>query len=87
MANGLGLRRLPAVAGLAIACAAASPAQAQFMSGAYPVLVVPPPPAQGMVMPQRPKPKETRPVAPTPSNESAPQQLRCHYEGRTRVCE
>ena len=76
-------RRLAAV-GLALGCLA-SPARAQFMTGAYPVIVVPPPPGQSMVMPKKPKlqpaPQETPPA---PPDETSPG-LSQNYQGRTRV--
>jgi hypothetical protein len=86
MANDLSLRVLFVTAGVALGLAA--PAQAQFMSGAYPVITVPPPPAQSMVMPARPKPRPAPPVvAAPPPDASPPQQLHCQYHGQTRVCE
>jgi hypothetical protein len=84
MANSPLLRRLPAAAGLALGCLAVAPADAQFMSGPYPVVVVPPPPAQGMVMPKRPRPPQ-----PVPQDVQAPpaddQELSRTYQGRAKV--
>jgi hypothetical protein len=48
--------------GAALAVAASPPAQAQFMTGNYPVLIVPPP-AQNLVVP-KPKPVQ----APKPAS-------------------
>ena len=47
---GMKTRILGLATGLALAVAANAPAQAQFMSGSYPIIVVPPP-AQNMVLP------------------------------------
>ncbi len=87
MTDGLSFRALFATAWVALALGAA-PACAQFMSGAYPVITVPPPPAQSMVMPAKPKPRPatSAPDAP-PAGASAPQPLTCRYHGQTRVCE
>jgi hypothetical protein len=73
-------------AALAFAVAAAPPAEAQFMTGPYPVIVVPPPPAQNYVIP-RPSPAQTpRPDAP-PRDASGPPEIKCYYQGQTKVCE
>jgi hypothetical protein len=72
MANDLSLRVLFVTAGVALGLAA--PAQAQFMSGAYPVITVPPPPAPPV-------------VAAPPPDASPQQQLHCQYHGQTRVRE
>ena len=73
-------------AALAFAVVAASPAEAQFMTGPYPVIVVPPPPAQNYVIP-RPSPAQTpRPDAP-PRDASGPPEIKCYYQGQTKVCE
>jgi hypothetical protein len=73
-------------ASLAFAVAEAPPAAAQFMTGPpYPVIVVPPP-AQNYVVP-KPRPAQSlKPDAPQP-DASKPRELRCHYQGQTRVCE
>jgi hypothetical protein len=81
MANG-GLRRLLAAAGFAFGSLAVAPADAQFMSGAYPVVVVPPPPAQGFVMPKRPKPQQPQNVQAPPAPDPG---LSQDYQGRTRI--
>ncbi len=47
-------------AGLAFAVAANAPAKAQFMSSPYPVIIVPPPPAQNLILP-RPAPRQGEP--------------------------
>jgi hypothetical protein len=91
MANGLGYRRALAAAGLAlgcaVGCAASAPAQAQFMSSPYPVIFVPPPPEQSMVMP-KPSHRTLEPASP-PEALSLPDasvdQSKCHH-GRTNVC-
>jgi hypothetical protein len=79
--------RLAASIALAIGGGAAGPAEAQFFSN-YPVIIVPPPPAQNLVLPPRPKPYAPKPDAsaqspdtPNPSNQG-----QCHFEGKTRVC-
>jgi hypothetical protein len=64
--------------GAAIAVIASPPALAQFMTGNYPVVVVPPPPAQNLVV-LKPKPVQARKPA-----DSGPSQLHCHYQGQTR---
>ena len=88
MANGLHARALLPAAGLALGALAAGPANAQFMSGTYPVIVVPPPPAQSIVIPRKPKPQSAQPVAPQPPPAPAePPQVTCRYQGQTRVCE
>jgi hypothetical protein len=74
---------LSIVAGLLLA---AVPAQAQFMTN-YPVIIVPPPPAQNVVVP-RPSPTTTQldrqfPPSPNPS----PDPRQCTYHGRVKVCE
>lgn len=84
MTNGYGLRRLLACAGMALGCSAVAPAHAQFMSAPYPVIVVPPPPAQGLVMPKRVKPQPAPVVAPPPAE---PPTTGCRYQGRTKICE
>ncbi len=84
MANGLGSRGLIAAAGVALVFAAASAAQAQFMApGGFPVIAIPPPPAQTIVIPRRPAPDQVS----QPSQPSGQPQIRCEYHGQTRVCE
>jgi hypothetical protein len=64
-----------------------APAEAQFMTN-YPVLVVPPPQAQTLVMPPKPNPKPA-PPKPDASAESPPTPNSppgCYYQGRTRIC-
>ena len=80
--------RIPGLAaGLALAVAATAPAQAQFMTGPYPVIIVPPPPAQNLVVPQAPRPAQQ----PKPAGSAAARQRRpgdqCSLPGQTRVCE
>jgi hypothetical protein len=73
-------------AGLAIAFGVNVPAQAQFMTN-YPVIIVPPPPAQNLVIPrsmQKQAPPKPLPASPAPN---APPQVQCHFQGQTRVCE
>ena len=70
-----------------LALAAASPAQAQFMTN-YPVIIVPPPPAENMIRPKADPRKPTRPAAPSapsPPQESSPPQGSDIYQGRTRI--
>lgn len=71
---------------LALAVGGNDPAQAQYMSSPYPVIVVPPPPAQNLVAPKSP-PKQAEPpkTSAPPPNSSPPDLGRC-YQGRTRVC-
>jgi hypothetical protein len=83
MANGFHSRAAAfCAAGLALAGLTAVPAQAQFMSGPYPVIVVPPPPAQQMVMPKKPKPQPAQ-DAEQPSAPAAPT---CRTDPRTGAC-
>jgi hypothetical protein len=74
-------------ASIALAVGAAGPAEAQFFSN-YPVIIVPPPPAQNLVLPPKPKPPAPKPDAsaqsPDTPNTSGPGQ--CYIQGRTRVC-
>jgi hypothetical protein len=75
-------------AGLALVFGAATaPAEAQFMSN-YPVIIVPPPPAQNLVLPPKPKPPAPRPdaSAQSPDTPNAPAPGECYYQGKTRVC-
>ena len=85
MAKCLGFRTRCAVGALALACLATGAAQAQFMTGSYPVIIVPPPPAQSMVMPKPPKPRPTPPPAPTPLPDAGSDQTKC-YQGRAKIC-
>src|SRR5208283_3317081 len=76
-----------AAASLALAVAAA-PAEAQFMSN-YPVINVPPPPAQNFVLPPKPKPPAPRPDASAQSpatTPNSPEPGQCSYQGRTKIC-
>jgi hypothetical protein len=84
------LRRPVLIAAAALALVeACSPARAQFMApGGFPVIAVPPPPAQSYVMPKKPKPAPvSTPVSQPSADPSAPPQLSCTYHGQTRVCE
>ena len=85
MGENVGLRGRLAVALLALGCAV-GPAEAQFMTGAYPVIIVPPPPAQSLVMPKRSTPPAPRAAQPTP-DPAPPTQPACLPHGRTVVCE
>jgi hypothetical protein len=67
--------------GAALAVAASPLAQAQFMTGTYPVIIVPPP-AQNFVVP---KPKPTPPPKTNDARPPALDQSKC-YQGRARVC-
>jgi hypothetical protein len=67
--------------GAALAAAASPLAQAQYMTGNFPVIIVPPP-AQNLVV-SRPKP--TPPPKTNDAPPQAPEQIRC-YQGRARVC-
>jgi hypothetical protein len=69
-------------AGLAFALVGTVPAQAQFMTN-YPVIIVPPPPAQNLVIPR--SMQKQAPPKPLPAN--PPPQVQCHFQGQTRVCE
>jgi hypothetical protein len=63
-----------------------TPAQAQFMTN-YPVIIVPPPPAQNMVMPRpKPAPRAAPPVPAAPPSEAAAPEIQCHLQGQTKVC-
>jgi len=76
-------------AGLALVLGAtAPPAEAQFMSN-YPVIIVPPPPAQNLVLPPKPKPPAPKPDASAQSPATTPDTPapgQCYYQGKTRVC-
>ena len=86
MAGGCGFWARCAAGGLALACLATGPAEAQFMTGAYPVIIVPPPPAQGMVMPKAMKPRQaTPPPAEPPAPNTGIDQSKC-YQGRAKIC-
>jgi hypothetical protein len=78
--------RLPAGFALVFG-AAVAPAEAQFMSN-YPVIIVPPPPAQNLVLPPKPKPPAARPNAEAapPDTPNTPASGQCYYQGKTRVC-
>ncbi|MBV9290706.1 MAG: hypothetical protein JO288_23305 [Hyphomicrobiales bacterium] len=76
---------LGAAAGLALSLAASETAKAQFAAPAYPVLIVPPPPAQGLVMPKPPKPAPPKPNPPADAQSPPPEAGQC-YSGRTRTC-
>jgi hypothetical protein len=73
-------------AGLTLVGSAIVPAHAQFMPGPFPMIVVPPPPAQNYVIP---KPRSSEPPRRTaqPPASATPHELQCHYQGQTRVCE
>ena len=66
------------------ALAASTPASAQFMTN-YPVIVVPPPPAQNIVVP-KPKPSQA-PKPNPPAASSASPEIKCRLQGQTRICE
>ena len=79
------VRILGLAAGAALfALVATAPAHAQFFSN-YPVIVVPPPPAQNYVLP-KPKPQAPKPAQAQPPDASPPQ-IQCQFHGQTRVCE
>ena len=85
MAHGRSFRGLFAVIGLTLGFAVCAPAKAQFMSGTYPVIVVPPPPAQSMVMPKPPKVRQPQPID-LPADASETHPLTCRYQGQTKIC-
>ena len=66
------------VAGLALLMGAGAPARAQFFSN-YPVVVVPPPPAQNLILPKRSAPKPNPTQTPQP-----PAQRSEEFHGQTR---
>jgi hypothetical protein len=74
-----------AAAGIALAVAAGTPAEAQFMSN-YPAVIIVPPPAQSLVMP-KPAPKTSKPTASEPPSVTPPPNLSQCYQGRARVCQ
>ncbi len=78
-------RTLRLAACLAFALGAGAPAEAQFMTN-YPVIIVPTPPAQNLVLPPKAmsKPAQAKPNAPDATNTPPP--IQCHYQGQTRVC-
>jgi len=67
------------LAGLASLAGANAPARAQFMSN-YPVFVVPPPPAQNLVVP----PRSNSRSPPKSNSQSPPPQQSQEYHGQTR---
>jgi hypothetical protein len=71
--------------GAALAAATGYSARAQFMNGNYPVIIVPPPPAQNLVLP-KPAPRPAPPPQTIPRPAEAPplEQSQC-YQGRTKV--
>jgi hypothetical protein len=71
-------------AGLGLALGAAASAEAQFMTN-YPVIIVPPPAAQNLVVP-RPSPTTTELNRQYPSSPSLPDTSQCTYQGRVKVC-
>jgi len=79
---------LGVMVGLALgAISASGPVQAQFMPN-YPVYIVPPPPAQNLVLPRPPKPhpKAVQPApAPPPPDAPVPDLSQC-YHGQQRTC-
>ena len=85
MANRPGLRQTIAAAAIALSGFAAEPANAQFMTGAYPVIIVPPAQEQNMGMPKKPKPQTPPQTAPTPPPDQHDPGLSQNYQGRTRV--
>lgn len=85
MAKSWGIRARRVAGALALAGFATAPARAQFMTGAYPVLIVPPP-AQSLVIPKPPKPRQTQPPEPSaPQPDTGGDQSRC-YQGRAKIC-
>jgi hypothetical protein len=73
-----------AAVGFALAVAANAPAKAQFMSSPYPVIIVPPPPAQNLIMPKY-APRQDQPAKPA-SPEAPPPDLGKCYQGRAKLC-
>jgi hypothetical protein len=72
-------------AGFALVVAANAPAEAQYMSN-YPVIIVPPPPAQNLSLPKpAPKPAQPATTAPPPASPPPPDQSKC-YQGRAKLC-
>ena len=71
---------------VAVALAASAPARAQFMTN-YPVIIVPPPPAQNTYAPRVVAPRKPAETAPAkPQDDQATTSPRCRYMGQTRVC-
>jgi hypothetical protein len=86
VANSRYFPTLFAIAGLALETAAATSARAQFMSGPYPVIIVPPPSPESMVVPkpiQRRSPPAKPAEAPLPN--AGIDQSKC-YHGQENVC-
>jgi hypothetical protein len=80
-------KTLRLAAGFALALAANAPAEAQFMSSPYPVIIVPPPQEQKPIVP-KPAPKLVQPprTAAPASGSSAPSLGNC-YHGRVNDCQ
>ena len=73
-------------AGLGFVVAANAPAKGQFMSSPYPVIIVPPPPAQNLILP-RPAPRQGEPPKTTvPPPDASPSDRGKCYQGRTKIC-
>jgi hypothetical protein len=69
---------------VALVAAAQAPAKAQFMMN-YPVIIVPPPPAQTLVVPrQSPTAQQMGRQMPTANPEQP--SPNCRQQGQTRVC-
>jgi len=51
------------------------------------VIIVPPPPAQNLVLPPKPKPPAPKPNAEVspPDTPNTPASGQCYYQGKTRV--
>jgi hypothetical protein len=77
-------RTLRLAACVAFALGAGTPAKAQFMTN-YPVIIVPPPPAQNLILPPKPASRPAQ-AKPTPDATNAPAPIQCHYQGQTKVC-
>jgi hypothetical protein len=74
-------------AGLALALGGlAGPAEAQFMTN-YPVIIVPPPQAQNLVVPRSsPTTNQLNRQYPPSPDSSATDTSQCTYQGRVKVC-
>jgi hypothetical protein len=78
-------KALGLVAGLALGCGAIAPAEAQFLTN-YPVIVVPPPQAQTIVVPKS-SPTTTQLNKQFPASPNTPPDTNdCTYQGRVKIC-
>jgi hypothetical protein len=79
-------KTLSLAAGLALAVAMNAPSEAQYMSSPYPVIIVPPPPAQYPIVPKPTRERARPPKSAAPPPDSSPPNRGNCYHGRTNDC-